>query len=215
MAVDRRTTSFANDRGFGRLFGQQTGSLIMADIDFDLKSFLTAYLNKQELSSRNIVFRFYQLEDCAYRHYSRDDWEMIFPGVTETEFNLWLGREDFVMLSTFERGSSEPFGLLCFEVSKTSNKRAYFHGGTWQHTMKDKLLAYEGIVFILHFLMSQGIDVLVTCLRSNTKANKFQESLGFVEFSNEGNLSYKYLDSERFWNNPIVNRFFNIEYHKN
>ena len=167
----------------------------MADIDFDLKSFLTAYLNKQELSSRNIVFRFYQLEDCAYRHYSRDDWEMIFPGVTETEFNLWLGREDFVMLSTFERGSSEPFGLLCFEVSKTSNKRAYFHG--------------------LHFLMSQGIDVLVTCLRSNTKANKFQESLGFVEFSNEGNLSYKYLDSERFWNNPIVNRFFNIEYHKN
>ena len=70
----------------------------MTDTEFDLKGFFMTYLNEHELKSRNIVFRFYQLEDCAFRRYSCDEWEMIFPGVSEFEFNQWLDRKDFVML---------------------------------------------------------------------------------------------------------------------
>ena len=187
--------------------GQQIRSLIMTDTEFDLKGFFMTYLNEHELKSRNIVFRFYQLEDCAFRRYSCDDWEMIFPGVSEFVFNQWLDRKDFVMLSTFEQTSSQPFGLICFESSKTSSQRVYFHGGTWHHTMKDMFLAYEGLVFILHFLMKHGLDILVTCLKCNTKSNKFLDSLGFVEFGDDGILYYKYLDIEKFVQSPIVKRF--------
>lgn len=179
----------------------------MSKRKFTLRSFVEAYLAEHVLSTDHILFRLYQPDDNAFGHFSRDDWNMIFPNVTLTQFNQWQNEDNIVMLTAIDRESLSPFGLLCFMASKTSSKRAYFHGGTWHHTTKDMLLAYEGLIYILDFMLQHNIGILVTCLIENAKANRFQNSLGFIEFGKNEELYYKYLDYEQFQKSSIVSRF--------
>lgn len=179
----------------------------MPQEQLSIRSFLTSYLSKQELGSKNVVFKLYTADDDAYNHFTSDDWEMIFPSVVADDFNRWGDRDDVVMLTSFYRNSSTAFGFLCFQSVANCSTNVYFHGGTWLHSMREQLLAYEGLIFLLKFLWDSDFEILVTCLIDNVKSNKFLNSLGFVDFEKDDTLFYKYLDIEKFVQSPIVASF--------
>lgn len=179
----------------------------MSQEQLNIKLFLNSYLTEHELGSKNVVFKLYTVNDDVYNQFSRKDWEMIFPSVNEAEFNQWLHRDDMVMLTSFYRGSSTAFGFLCFQAVPNCSTNIYFHGGTWFHSMREQMYAYEGLIYLLKFFWNEGFEILVTCLKNNAKSNRFLNSLGFVEFDRDDRLLYKYLDIEKFVQSPIVKRF--------
>ena len=103
--------------------------------------------------------------------------------------------------------NSQLFGFLYFVSSTSSTRRLYFHGGTCYHSTKYQLLAYEGLIFILDYLLKHNYEILVTCANHNLKAYRFQDSLGFKEFHRDNELSYKFLTYDNFLSSPIVLRF--------
>ena len=174
----------------------------------NIKDFFVDYFTqKNQLCSRNIDFMPYKPSDEAFGHYSSEDWEIMFPGVKSEEFNKWTELDDRVVLSAYDKDTSNLFGVLCFVSSSTSSTRLYFHGGTCYHSTRYILLAYEGLIYILNLLLSHRFEILVTCVNHNLKAHRFQNSLGFKEFHRDEELSYKFLTYGTFLSNPIVSRF--------
>ena len=128
---------------------------VKADQSLNIKDFFIDYLTqKKQLCSRNVDFQLYKPADDACGHYSSEDWELMFPDVKTEEFNKWCELDDRIVLSTYDKGSSQLFGFLCF-VSSSSSSRLYFHGGTCYHSTRHKLLAYEGLIYILNLRIHQ------------------------------------------------------------
>lgn len=161
--------------------------------------FIDHFNEDQIFNSELVSFRQYHpVNDSIIYNFSSEDWENIFPGVDEKEFNIWTKCDDRIVLSCINRERQELFGLLVITDSILSNKAICFHGGIWKHDQYTTLLAYEGLDKILQFLVDNEFDVYVTCNVSNIQADRLQRRFGFEEYDVKNGVSYKNLDIEKF-----------------
>lgn len=176
---------------------------------FNIKNIFNSYFERNAIIENERIFfrRYNSLSDVVYPHYSRHDWNMIFTDVDETTFNQMADYYiDRVILVAFDKLTDEPFGFICIQESHDTPMEVFFHGGTWEHDTKHIILEYSAIVLILQFLIDSGFNIRVTCFLNNKRADKFQKSLGFVEYKRDELLSYKQLHIELFKNNIFIKR---------
>lgn len=156
--------------------------------------------------NHKVQYRLYNSDDNITSKFSTEDWNMIFTDVDEQILKKWLSYKDRVLLIAMEKTTGVEFGFICIEESPLKPFDVFFHGGVWIHNMKTQLLSYEGTDLILHFLVYNHMNVYVTCYKWNKKADRFQKSLGFVEYYQDEKLSYKELVLERLNSNVISKR---------
>lgn len=156
--------------------------------------------------SKHVSFRQYEPQtDLIVSSFNSEDWNEIFPGLTEDSFISWAYNNDDVFLSCIDIVKQELFGILVLIDSDEIKNGVCFHGGTWKHERRYTLLAYEGLYRVIQFLVVNEFKVLTTCNKTNLKADLLQKRFGFVEYNQDGILSYKYLDLDKFANSNIPN----------
>ena len=200
--------SRADERSHCRLFGEQAGSVTDNMPKFKVKDIFVDYFqNHTFIESERVILRLYNSDiDVICSNFSKEDWSQIFIDVDEDTFNSWDHYIDRVVLTAFDKKSGKAFGFMCVQESHDAPMRVYFHGGVWKHDMKNILLEYEGTDRMLHFMSENGMEVHATCLLTNTKAHRFQISLGFEEYRKDAKLSYKILKTDKLNTNIIARR---------
>ena len=172
------------------------------------KIFNDYFLHHSSIENERIMMRLYDPDnDDIYSKFSSEDWNMIFSDVDENSFKE-MGRQyiDRVILVVIDKKGDNPFGFVCIQESSDTPKEVYFHGGTWKHDTKNILLEYNATDCIMQFLVNRNFNLKAMCYISNTKADRFQKSLGFVEYKVDEKFSYKYLDISLFKSNIIKQR---------
>ena len=172
---------------------------------FNIEDIFYQYFQSHSyIESDRTVLRVYDPDkDCVFKNFSNEDWYQIFPDIDEETFNQWTYYIDRVILVALEKTNDQPFGVICIQESHITPLLVCFHGGVWEHNVKNMLLEYEATDNILHFLVNNGFEVFVTCFKDNKKADRFQKSLGFEEFQQDETLSYKSLNIDKLNTNII------------
>lgn len=173
-----------------------------------IKNIFKDYFKKEgDFESKLVLLRPYNPNSeqivCSF---TCEDWNQIFPNFTENEFNSKVNSDDCVILSCIDKETQELFGFLVVEDCDWGYKSVRFHGGTWKHERRYSLLAYEGLHYVLKFLLHNEFEIFVTCNKNNSRADLLQKKFGFVEFDCNDTLSYKVLDTEKYKNNKILSQ---------
>lgn len=145
--------------------------------------------------------------DDIYSPFSQIEWENMFPNVTHNDFKEWASYIDRVILLACDKSTDMPFGMVCIVEDFDQLGSVCFHGGTWCHTPSFTLKMYDSLVNMLDTLIHLGYSITAMCLSNNSKADKLQRSLGFVEYRNDGVKSYKKFDQSKFINSPYYQKF--------
>lgn len=181
---------------------------------FNIKRIFQDYFkNNQTIENDRVVLCVYDpYVDNIFPHFTKRDWSMIFTDVDEEDFKE-MGEFyiDRIILIANEKKSNIPFGFICIQESHDTPMEVFIHGGTWEHNTKQILLEYSATDLILQFLIDNNFDVKATCFLTNDKADRFQKSLGFVEYKCDEQLSYKQLRLANYYNNVVRKRKVNGE----
>ena len=177
---------------------------------FKMKRLFLDYFKKNEFIKNDKVGfrRFDPNQDSIRQNFTKEDWEMIFYDVEEQILKDWAASYniDRMLLMAVDMKSGKSFGFICIQESHNKPLFVCFHGGVWNHGIKDQLLGYEATDLILRFLVDNHMDVFVTCYKWNTKANRFLNSLGFVDYYRDEKLYYKKLKEECLNTNIMCKR---------
>lgn len=175
---------------------------------FKVKNIFVDYFQSHAfIESERVMLRLLRPgKDNICSNFSKEDWSQIFIDVDEDTFNSWCHYIDRVVLTAFEKKTGKAFGFMCVQESHDVPMRVFFHGGVWKHDIKNMLLEYEGTDRMLHFMTDNQMEVHATCLLTNTKAHRFQISLGFEEYQKDAKLSYKILKADKLNTNIIARR---------
>ena len=173
---------------------------------FNIKRiFLNYFKDNPFIEDSRVFLRLYDpSKDVIYPRFSTDDWNMIFTEVDETTFiNMGKYYIDRIILIGFDKLSGIPFGFACVQESHETPMEVSFHGGTWEHDVKNIILEYISTDLLLNFLVKHNFNVTATCFITNVKADRFQKSLGFVEYNKDSQLSYKRLPPNALEHNIV------------
>ena len=176
---------------------------------FNVKKIFNDYFNSYPfIENKTISLRLFDSDhDVIFPNFTRKDWNMIFTDVNEISFKE-MGKQyiDRVILVATSKPLNAPFGFICIQESHNKPMEVTFHGGTWEHDIKHILLEYTATNLILEFLINRNFNIKATCFLSNKRADRFQKSLGFVEYERDSKLSYKKLHIDLFKKNIVRKR---------
>ena len=176
---------------------------------FKIKRIFIDYFEHHSfIENERVALRLYEpYNDIIYPKFSVQDWKMIFTDVDESSF-IEMGKQyiDRVILVAIDKLVNVPFGFICIQDSHDTPMEVCFHGGTWEHDIKHILLEYTATDLILNFLINKNFEIIATCFLTNTKADRFQKSLGFVEYKRDNIISYKRLNKNFFYDNIVRKR---------
>ena len=175
---------------------------------FKMKNiFLNYFTQNYYIEDDKVQFRLINPDkDDICSKFSIDDWNMIFSDVDEQTIKEWDDYIDRILLVAIDKTTNKDFGFICIQESHITPLDVSFHGGVWNHNLKHNILAFEAANLILHFLVHNGMNVFVTCYKSNEKADRFQKGLGFIEYYCDEKLSYKRLSKEKLNTNIIYKK---------
>ena len=177
---------------------------------FKTKRLFLDYFKKNDyIKNDKVGFRMYNPnQDAIHQNFTIEDWDMVFYDVDELLLKDWAASYniDRMLLMAVDMKSGMSFGFICIQELHNKPFSVCFHGGVWNHGIKEQLLGFEAADLILRFLVDNRMDVFVTCYRWNTKANRFLNSLGFVDYCYDERLCYKKLDVERLNSNILCKR---------
>ena len=176
---------------------------------FQIKEIFKDYFEHNPyIENERIALRPYNPDsDIIYSNFSSVDWNMIFSDIDEDDFkDMGKFYIDRVVLVAIDKKDGYSFGFVCIQESHEVPMEVYFHGGTWGHDIKNILLEYLATDCLLQFLLDNDFSIRATCFITNKKADRFQNSLGFIEYKRDGNLSYKYLNIPAFKSNIVKQR---------
>lgn len=166
--------------------------------------YIDYFRNNASFSSCHVEMRPYNIKvDPLSTKFSQEDWNLMFSGRERSILQKWTELDDRIVLSCFEKQTKLPFGFIMLFQPHPDNDDLWFHGGTWLHSRKPTLLAYESLYKILSFLIDNGFNVRASCYKINKRADALQRHFGFVEFVTDEESSYKQLDKDLFANNGI------------
>ncbi len=171
--------------------------------------FLGHFKNNDFIKNDKVGFRLFNPNrDSIRQNFTKEDWNKIFMDVDELLLKDWAASYniDRMLLMAVDMKAGKSFGFICVQESHNKPGVVCFHGGVWSHSIKDQLLGYEAADLILRFLVGKRMDVFVTCYRWNTNANRFLNSLGFVDYCRDERLCYKKLEEERLNSNLMCKR---------
>lgn len=181
-------------------------------LDFRMKRVFMDYFKKNDfIENDKVGFRLYHpTKDMICSNFTKEDWIMIFVDVDEHLLTEWADYYiDRVVLMAVDMHTGKSFGFICIQESHEKPLYVWFHGGVWNHNMKGQLLGFEAADLILHFLVDNHMTVFVTCYKWNNKANRFLNSLGFVDYCYDERLAYKKLTKEHLDSNILRKRISN------
>lgn len=177
--------------------------------NFQLKKKILSWLdnNNQKMIIGSMFFRPYNpLTDNITEQYSTTDWNLIFEGYTEDDMRELQECANVIILLWCDVASAKPHGMLYLEEPHDHLGELLFHGGTWDHSPNFFIRIYHSLVTLFQMLLDIGAKIKTTCGIDNNRADKFQKSLGFVEYMRDDRLSYKMLDKKKFEESPITMR---------
>ena len=177
---------------------------------FKMKRLFLDYFKKNDfIKNDKVGFRLFNPgRDSIRQNFAKEDWDKIFVDVDEQLLKDWAASYniDRMLLMAVDMKSGKSFGFICIQESHNKPDFVCFHGGVWNHGIKNQFLGYEAADLILRFLVGKRMDVFVTCYRWNTNANRFLNSLGFVDYCRDERLCYKKLEEERLNSNLMCKR---------
>lgn len=178
------------------------------------RTFADVFQVQDHFESQHVRFRPYNpSKDSIFESFSPSDWDLMFPNTNKETFNKWSQLDHYVILSCFDRFTNLLVGVLVFTNTKNPDNGIYFHGGTLKKGVRFSLMAYEGLHYVLKFLIEKGFEIYTSCVKVNISADMFQKRFGFIEFFADHGYSYKYLDFEKFSECDILQRI-NLCYDK-
>ena len=177
---------------------------------FKMKEVFLDYFKKNDfIKNDRVGFRVFDPQkDCIRVNFKREDWDMIFVGVDDGLLREWAAsyNVDRMVLVAVDMNSGKSFGFVCVQESHNKPLCVCFHGGVWACGIKGQLLGYEAAVLIVRFLVGKHMDVFVTCYKINRKANRFLDSLGFVDYCRDERLCYKKIEVASLDSNIMCTR---------
>lgn len=177
--------------------------------EFKIKKRLLALLNlnEQKLTMGRMFFRPYNpLNETIKDKYSANDWKLIFESYDEEDLKDLQRCANVIILMWCDTDTAKAHGMVYLEEPYNDLGALHYHGGTWDHNPKLFVEIFHSQIKLFNMLLNIGAGIKTTCGTKNIRADKYQKSLGFIEYDQDENLSYKMLDKDKFLNSPLVKR---------
>lgn len=181
---------------------------------FSLKPTICSLLSQSGyIKGNGVIFRRYNpFVDEIVNKFTFEEWSMIYDGIDEQRLRKWNEIAlDRILLISEDTKDNIAFGFICLEELKDRLGTVLIHGGIWNHSIRHMIQVFKGQNYVLSVLLRNGFTIETTCLISNKKADRMQKKLGFVEYKKDGELSYKILETNKFFNNIFQRRMENFK----
>lgn len=153
------------------------------------------------LCNNSIKWTAYKSSDIVCGHFTTEAWHTIFGEIeTEEELRKHLTEYHDVTACLILRKDSIPIGFAYIITEDNEKRIISIHGGGWSDAKNAVWSYYRGIYLIIEILLNAGIRVRTSCLKSNHRAYRFINSLGFVRYCTGDKCCYFYINKKRMGN---------------
>lgn len=145
-------------------------------------------------------------EDSIVRNFTLEDWNRILKRWNEQDLQELCICTNVVILVWCELNTNKPCGFVYIEESSTKPLEIVFHGGAWNHGSMYFLQIYRSMASLFVYLSSLDAKITTSCSTENKRADRWQNSLGFVETNRTKTTIYKEFNLELFRHCVISNK---------
>ena len=155
-----------------------------------------------------LKFRPYQSDDMVFSHFTRQETENIAAGIeNDKEWADFLKKyvSYFMCIVPIRKSDNAPIGMAYLINEDLNWKKVSIHGGAWGGS---PMLTYRAYIILIKSLLDQGIKVTTTCSISNSKAVRFNRSIGFVKYRSSDDTVWMWINTRRLESTSIYKRLF-------
>lgn len=174
-------------------------------MNFHIKRlFNQLYDSEGKLDFGKMSFRRYDpSQDIIIKNFSEEDWDKIFSDLTEEDLKDLHTCSNVEILLWTDNSHNEKKGFLYLEEKIDNLNTFEFHGGTWDHSPTFYRHIFISLLKLFELILSSGFKISSTCRENDSRIEKFQYQLGFIEHDRKDGLILKILDKDKFYNSKL------------